>query len=244
MSISDKNKCEINDLCSNFYINKIDINMKTREEACLEKLSSLNKYVDVSIYNGNLRKDIKKFNLIIITEIMKIDDLIEINEICRNNNIGFIYTLSLGLTGYLFNDFGENFIVNDINGENNLKYHIFNIEKKGNKYLIYLDLEKNEVFDLKENDYIIFKEVKGLVFLNDGNPRKIEKIYDNYFEIQSENEGKKNKKYNKYESGGIIEEVKLKKRLDFSSIKNNLFVPNNNFIIIDKFLIFYFIVHL
>ena len=234
VSISDKNECEINDLSSNFYINMNDVNMKTREEACLEKLSSLNKYVDVSIYEGNLRDDIKMFDLIIITEIMKIDDLFEINEICRNNNIGFIYTLSLGLSGYLFNDFGQNFIVNDINGENNLKYHIFNIEEKGDKYLICLDLEKNEVFDLKENDYIIFKEVKGLEFLNDDNPRKIQKIFDNFFEIENKNKTEKNKKCNKYISGGIIEEVKVPKRLDFSSFKKNLFVPNNDFITIDK----------
>ena len=234
VSISDKNICEINDLGSNFYIDINDVNMKTREDACLEKLSSLNKYVDVSIYKENLSDDIKQFNLIIITKIMKIDDLFEINEICRNNNIGFIYTLSLGLTGYLFNDFGENFIINDINGENNLKYHIFNIEEKEDKYIIYLDLKKNEVFDLKENDYIIFKEVKGLEFLNDNNPRKIEKIFENYFEIENNNKAQNNKKCDKYVSGGIIEEVKISKKLDFDSFKKNLFVPNNNFITIDK----------
>ena len=229
VSISDINKCEINDLGSNFYICSDDVNNKTREEACLEKLSLLNKYVDVTIYKGNFIEDLTKFNLIIITEIMKIEDLYEIDEICRNNKIGFIYTLSLGLTGYLFNDFGKNFTINDINGENNLNYHIFNIEEKGDNYLISLDLKKNEIFELKEGEYINFKEVKGLEFLNDNIPKKIQKVSNNSFEI--ENNYKINKKYI---NGGIIEEVKLPKKLTFSSFKNNLFVPNNNFVNIDK----------
>ena len=181
--ISDKNKCQINDLNSNFYINEEDIDNKIREEECLKKLSLLNKYVEVSIYKGNFREDLNRFNLIIITEIMKIEELYEINEICRQNNICFIYTLNLGLTGFIFNDFGDNHFVNDINGKKNLLYHIFNIEKKENKYEIILDIQKNEIFYLEEGDIIIFKDVKGLEFLNDNIPKKIIKANSNSFEI-------------------------------------------------------------
>ena len=229
ISISDKNICEIKDLGANFYISMNDVNKKTREDACIEKLSMLNKYVDLTIYNGNYKEDICKFNIIIITEIMKDKDLFEINEICRKNNIGFIYTLSFGLTGYIFNDFGENFIVNDINGEKNLNYHVFNIEEKGDKYLIYLDLKKNENFDLKEGEYIILKEVKGLEFLNDNIPKKIENVNKNSFEIQNNYKSKK-----KYICGGIIEEVKIPKKMKFNSLKIDLYVPNNNFVTLDK----------
>ena len=229
VSISDQNICQIADMGANFYININDVEKKTREESCLEKLSLLNKYVDVRIFKGNLKKSLNKFNLIIITEIMKTKDLFEINEICRNNNIGFIYTLSLGLTGFLFNDFGDNFVINDINGESNLKYHIFNIKDKGDKYQIYLDLQKGEIFELKEGDYIILKEVKGLDSLNDNIPKKIVKIFENSFEI--EKNGNNN---NIYISGGIAEEIKLPKQFNFNSFKNNLYVPNDNFIMIDK----------
>jgi len=103
--VYDKNICKINDLGSNFYLNEDDVNKKTREEACYKKLRSLNPYVKVTKYEGNIKNNIKKYNLIIITEIMKLDELYEINDICRNHNIGFIYALNLGLTGFLFNDF-------------------------------------------------------------------------------------------------------------------------------------------
>ena len=230
LSISDKNKCYINDLSSNFYINEIDIENNTREKACYQKLSDLNPYVRVSIYEGNLKEDIIKYNLIIITEIMKIEKLYEINEICRKKNINFIYTLNLGLTGFLFNDFGDAHTINDINGEKNLIYHIFNIEKKNNNYEIFLDIQKNETFNLKEGDYIVFKEVKGLEFLNDGIPREIKKVTDKSFEIEINN----NNNNNKYISDGIIEEIKIPKKIKFNSFKENFFNPNNNYIIIDN----------
>ena len=200
--ISDKNKCQINDLNSNFYINEDDIDNKIREEACLEKLSLLNKYVEVLIYKGNFREDLNRFNLIIITEIMKIEELYEINEICRQNNIYFIYTLNLGLTGFIFNDFGDNHFVYDINGEKNLEYHIFNIVRKDNKYEIFVDIQKNEFFYLEEGNFVIFKDVKGLEFLNDNIPKKIIRTTNNSFEIESDY-----KNNNKYIEGGIIQNI-------------------------------------
>lgn len=160
---------------------------------------------------------------------MNIEKLYEINDICRQNNICFIYTLNFGLTGYLFNDFGNNHIIKDVNGEKNLIYHIFNIEEKSDNYEIFLDIKNEETFDLKEGEYVIFKDVKGLEFLNDGVKKKILKITKNSFEI------KKIKNNNlKYIEGGIVEEFKQEKILNFNSFKNNLFTPNNNYIIIEQ----------
>ena len=95
--ISDKNLCKINDLGSNFYIDENDVNKKTREDSCYDKLKSLNPYVKVTKLKGISNKEIKQFNIIIITEIMKLEELYELNDICRKNNINFIYTLNLGL---------------------------------------------------------------------------------------------------------------------------------------------------
>ena len=43
----------------------------------------------------------------IISEIMELDLIKEINIKCRKKKIGFIYCLCLVLSGCLFNDFGE-----------------------------------------------------------------------------------------------------------------------------------------
>jgi len=229
VSISDKNICKINDLGSNFYINEDDINKKTLEDSCYDKLKSLNPYVKVTIHKGIYKEDIKKFDVIIITEIMKLEDLYELNNFSRKNNINFIYTLNLGLTGFLFNDFGENHSIYDYNGEKKLSYDIFSIEEKENRYEIYLNIKNDEYFELYEGNYVIFKKVKGLEFLNDLKPRKILKTNNSSFEIEKDNKLK-----GKYISDGIIEEAKIPKILKFESFKDNFLKPNNNFNTIDK----------
>lgn len=228
VSISDKNICQINDLGSNFYINEKDINKKTREEACINKLKSLNPYVSVNVLKDIYNKEIKRFNLIIITEVMKIEDLYYINSLCRKYNIKFIYSLSLGLTGFLFNDFGNKHDIYDLNGEKKFTYNISNIKEKEENYKIVLDIPEDESFELKEGDYVIFKKVKGLEFLNDGKEKKIFKVDKSSFFIEN-----KNKNNDKYISGGYIEEYKKPKTLKFSSFKENFIIPNNNFINID-----------
>ena len=229
VSIYDKNICKINDLGSNFYINEDDINKKTLQDSCYDKLKSLNPYVKVTKHKGIYKEDIKKFDVIIITEIMKLEELYELNNFTRKNNINFIYTLNLGLTGFLFNDFGENHSIYDYNGEKKLSYDIFSIEEKENRYIIYLDMKNDEQLELYEGNYVIFKKVKGLEFLNDLKPRKILKTTNSSIEIEKENEFN-----NKYISDGIIEEARIPKNLKFESFKDNFIKPNTNFNTIDK----------
>ena len=125
LTIYDKNLCAINDLSSNFYIEEFDISKKRRDIACLEKLSLLNPYVQVDIcQNDNLLDIIKNYNFIIITEIQNYNFLFEINKYCRENHIGFIYTGIFGLSGFLFNDFGDKHIVYNQNGLDNFSYNI------------------------------------------------------------------------------------------------------------------------
>ena len=228
VSISDKNICKINDLGSNFYIDEGDINTKSLEDSCFEKLNTLNPNVNVTKHKGIHKEDIKKFDIIIISEIMNLEDLYEINNITRKYKKYFIYTLNLGLTGFLFNDFGENHPIYDSNGEKKLSYEIFYIEEKENSYEIYINIKDNKPFELHEGDYVTFKNVKGLEPLNDLKPRKILKANNSSFEIEND------KKYNgRYISDGVVEEFKPTKYLKFETFKDNFIKPNNNYTKID-----------
>ena len=164
---------------------------------------------------------------------MRIDELYELNNICRRNKINFIYTLNLGLTGFLFNDFGDEHYIYDINGEKKLTYNIFKIEEKKDNYEIFLEIEDNEVFQLKEGEYVIFKEVKGFEFLNDGKPREILVSKDFSFEIKNENNNKI-KNENNYINNGIIEEYKMPKKIKFNPFKDNFINQLNLYLIETK----------
>jgi len=41
----------------------------------------------------------------------------EVNQICRQNKIGFVLSETLGLVGYAFVDFGEHHLISDHDGE-------------------------------------------------------------------------------------------------------------------------------
>ena len=116
VKINDEHDCKINDLGSNFFLSEECIG-KPRDISSLTKLKELNPYVDVDIFRGNLEDKIIDFDIIIITEIMNTENLFKINDKCHNNNVGFIYSLALGLSGFIFCDFGPKHIIIDPSGK-------------------------------------------------------------------------------------------------------------------------------
>lgn len=131
VQIYDPEKVKINDLGGNFYLTEADVGKKNRDEASLTQLSELNPYVHVSIMKGQLMENITKFNVIVITEVMKKEELIEIDEICRKNKIAFIYSAILGLSGFVFDDFGPEHSILDDNGEDCKTYIVKLISNDG-----------------------------------------------------------------------------------------------------------------
>ena len=77
----------------------------------------------------SLENEKSKYDVVVISEFLSPDEIIKINDICRNNQIGFIYTSQLGIYGFCFVDFGDNFTVIDENGSEPLKYCIKSIIK-------------------------------------------------------------------------------------------------------------------
>ena len=218
VSIFDPEPSNIKDLSSNFYLLEEDVkNRKRRDEACLKKLSDLNPYVQCDIMEGNdIIKKIKHYNVIVITEIMNKEQLFLINEECRKNKSGFIYSAGLGITGFCFVDFGDH-IVTDKNGEEVKSYIIKTITNKGEFFIDKTVDNKN--FNINKGNYVVFREVEGLNELNDEKPRLLTKVTPISFCISD------NLKYENYISGGICEEVKEKIILQFESLKNRFYEP-------------------
>ena len=122
VDIYDPTIVKINDLGSNFYLNKEDVNKNKRDEASLTNLSKLNPYVKVGVLKMNSKKGsneyidefcekISNYDIIVFTEIQSKDFLIRIDDECRKKNIKLIYGVCFGLTGGIFTDFGPNSVV-------------------------------------------------------------------------------------------------------------------------------------
>lgn len=215
VQIYDPEITKINDLGSNFYLKEIDVGDKRRDEASKFQLSQLNPYVNVSIMKGSIFENIINFNVIVITEIMKKEILIKINEICRKNEIAFIYSGIFGLSGFIFDDFGEDHIITNDNAKEKKTFLIRKIENG----IVYIENQyHSEGHSLSDGDYVIFREV-GLTQWNDGKPRKIKVISKIAFKIDEKGNSAQN---SGVAEGGYIEVVKMLKSQYHHSLKENL----------------------
>lgn len=216
ITIFDDKTIKVEDIGSNFYISENDIG-KRKDGICLPKLKELNNIEVDILKDGNIENHLKEYDVIVITEIIELEKLVRINEICRKNKIGFIYCLSLGLTFFCFVDFGEH-IINDLNNKERKKYFIKNINV-GQKTKIIID-NGLENFNLSVNSYIIFRELKGISQLMDGKKRKISLKGKNYFEIDENSLN-----YDKYLGDGIVEEFKEPIFMSYKPLKEMLNKP-------------------
>ena len=139
-----------------------DIKIKRRDMACLIKLRELNPNVKINIFESLeiLKNNIKNYDILVITEIFDIETLISLNNICRENNKKFIYASALGLSGFIFNDFGEEHLIINKTGDEPQSFIIKNITKeKEGKVTIDKDNESNSLYEIKIMLYLkILKE--------------------------------------------------------------------------------------
>lgn len=210
ISIFDNNKITMKDLSSNFYIDEKDIGQR-RDEISIKKLKELNFNVECEILkDANFSEYIDGYDILVITEIMKIEEIKKLNELCHEKKKGFIYCLVFGLSFFCFVDYGEHVIKNSSNSDYK-KYFIKDITK-GKNTKITID-NQFDTLELNEGDEVILKDIKGMKQLLDGKKRKITKIESNIFEIEDDSTN-----YDDYIQGGVVEEV-----VEDIHIQNNKF---------------------
>ena len=218
--IFDDNICKISDLSSNFYISENDINKKRRDNSCIEKLRDLNRETQINIFDNIeiLKKNIKFFDIVVITEILPTQTIIEINDICRENKKKFIYSSSLGISGFIFNDFGEEHTIYNKKGREPYNFLIKNITKEKNaKVTINIENESKSLYEF--TDYVIFNNIKGMTQLNNIEPQKINIIDKETFSIGDTSN------YDDYISGGIVKEIFVPFKQKFQSFKESFYNP-------------------
>ena len=116
------------DIHHDFNLNKLERYQKTGlyfesdKKIPLDELRNLNPTISINQINvldednEICAKIIKKYNLLILVNA-SFEDGINFNRITHKFNIPMIIVGNYGLLSYIFNDFGENFTINDVDGE-------------------------------------------------------------------------------------------------------------------------------
>ncbi len=230
VSIFDPNITKINDLNNNFYLKEEYVNNKRRDEAVIDNLKKLNELVKVDCLKENTLDDLIKiiprnYDVVILTELISQKKSIEIDDVCRNNNIPFIYTAALGLTGFIFTDFGKEHTIFEKSNKEIKKYIIKNITKEKNGICEIIRDDKDSGRFIEK--YVIFKNIEGMTELNFENLKKVTKIkYRNktsFYIMDTSN-------FKEYIKGGYIQEVILPEVKHYKSLKERFEIPYDYYI--------------
>ena len=149
-------------------------------ESIISYLKGLNIYVDIK-YEIITDEILKEVDVVIQTKINSNGNVFNLNERCRNLNVKYILGTVIGLTGYIYNDFGEKHIVTDQNGEKHKLSYISKIERLDNSILLTLsdgdnNLTSGDLFKFQEPNIERIFKIKNI----ENNTFKIDYDYKIY----------------------------------------------------------------
>lgn len=216
LTLYDPKPAVIADLSSQFFLHPEDVG-KPRADVTAPRVAELNPYTPVHVLPGkSLTADLdqlKQFQVVVLTDT-PLKEQLEIAEYCHKNGIFVVITDTFGLFGSIFTDFGKNFTVADADGENPLSGIVADIDSEG--LVSALDETRH---GLSDGDFVTFTEVEGMEGLNDCAPRKITVKGPYTFSIGDVSD------LGPYKRGGLYQQVKMPKFLDFEPLSTQLKKP-------------------
>ncbi|KAG0223004.1 putative ubiquitin activating enzyme [Mortierella sp. GBAus27b] len=217
VTLHDPEKVQISDLSTQFYLTKEDVD-QPRDVVSAGRLKELNEYVNISTLGGGAKPataELSKFKVIVMTNAT-LEEQLRIGEFAHANGIHFIAAETHGLFASVFTDFGKGFSVVDVTGEEALSGMIAEISSDGDGIVTCLDETRH---GLEDGDYVTFVEVVGMEALNSCEPRKV-KVLGPYTFTIGDTTG-----LGTYVRGGLFQQVKMPKIIDFLSLKESLEKP-------------------
>ncbi|KAH0886458.1 hypothetical protein HID58_062554 [Brassica napus] len=220
VTLHDERVVELWDLSSNFVFSEDDVG-KNRADASVNKLQDLNNAVVVSSLTTCLTKEhLSPFQVVVFSDI-SMEKAIEFDDYCHSHQppIAFVKADVRGLFGSVFCDFGPEFAVLDVDGE---EPHTGIIASISNESQAFISCVDDERLEFEDGDLVVFSEVEGMTELNDGKPRKIKSARPYSFTLEEDTTG-----YGTYVKGGIVTQVKQPKLLNFKPLREALTDPGD-----------------
>jgi ubiquitin-activating enzyme E1 len=218
VTVHDEAEVTLQDLSAQFYLTE-DAVGSNRAEACADKLQELNTSVTVSASREQLTEDfLGKFQVIVCSNLPQ-SEALRINAFCHAQSIGFIKAETRGVFAQVFCDFGPNFVVVDVDGEEPASGIIASITP-GNPTLV--TCVDDERMEFQDGQMVVFSEIEGMTELNDGKPRRITNVKPkaHSFELMEDTT-----KFHEYVKGGIVTQHKEQKVLQFKPLEQALQEP-------------------
>uniref|UniRef100_A0ACD5YBK3 Uncharacterized protein n=1 Tax=Avena sativa TaxID=4498 RepID=A0ACD5YBK3_AVESA len=218
VTLHDDGNVELWDLSSNFFLSENDVG-QNRAQACVQKLQELNNAVLISALTGDLTKEhLSNFQAVVFTDI-SLEKAVEFDDYCHSHQppIAFIKSEVCGLFGSVFCDFGPEFTVLDVDGE---EPHTGIVASISNDNPALVSCVDDERLEFQDGDLVVFSEVHGMTELNDGKPRKVKNARPYSFQLEEDTSS-----FGAYVRGGIVTQIKPPKVIKFKPLKEAMVEP-------------------
>jgi ubiquitin-activating enzyme E1 len=239
VTIYDPSLVAKSDLGLNFFLTEDDYNQKAkRGMTSAVQLQKLNRLVDVKSVDNLTEELVAAHNCMVVTRMSQADAE-RWNEFCRARSIGFIRADVLGPAGFVFVDFGNEFLVRDMNGEQpitRIVSHISN-DKEAVVTLVPPPDGRRHNLEMSDHDgYVSFEEVEGMGPEINSNSYKIKHVYKKRVDPKTGKETQQFDAYSfsinldttkcgKYAGGGRMTQVKKPVKMSFASLKQSVANP-------------------
>lgn len=218
LHIFDPKITMMTDLSYNPLLAQSQIGKLRRDFAILNSIKEINPEVVVEVAEFDPLKDLtqlRAFHIVIFTEVLNIDFLNSVSDFLKDNKRCFIYAATTGLSGFIFSDFGKEYLIRDAD-ESECRQHSIKKVSKSEPGIVTIDDSK---LTFMEGDFVVFKEIQGMIELNESPPRPIKVIGSHEFTIEDTS------KYSDFTSGGIVERVKVPNPVSYKSFKEYITNP-------------------
>lgn len=145
---------ELSDLSTGFYYKESDIGID-RSEILMKKLLELNPYANINCQNFE-SVDLSDENSIIILHGGNKEEAIMVNNLCRKNNIKFVWVTCRGISGFVFVDALNNHVVIDSTGEIIDPVQLASLSNDGK-----ITCAQNNSHDFQTDDVIKLSNLEG-----------------------------------------------------------------------------------
>eukprot|EP00981_Chlorochromonas_danica_P010908 scaffold3532_cov182-Ochromonas_danica.AAC.11 len=228
ITLVDSQVVEIHDLGVNFFFQESDVG-KARCQVVLPKLKELNPLCSLHIASS-LQEGLASDHhptAVVITQPLDLNQLIAINEECRQRHISFFYAFTGGVTTDIFVDHGPDHHVHDFDGERPMQKIITNISQISTEEILirYETPEGQLPVSITKGNFEI-SEVIGIEGVNEktfhvkvGEKDPVKTIRIPYV-LQGDEE---------YLGGGILTEKKIPTKYHMESLAEKIKHPGNTF---------------
>ena len=209
-----------------YYLSEKDIG-EERAAVSHAKLTELNSNVNVVRIPSSqalAESFIKNYNVVIVIDNDDEEEILRISDICHSNKIYFIKGESKGVFGSVFVDFGEKFVVADVDGEEAESYVISHIAN-GPKTVF--TTSEDAKIDFQTGDTVEIKEVKaegGSKGFESFNGKVFKAAVNGFYEFEIEEDSSL---FGRYITGGVVKKIKQPKEINFKSLRESLIDPGN-----------------